>query len=65
MKRSQIKNEIERQNARLSTTISKNTNFLILGENPGSKFEKAKKMNVKIINEEEFLISTISHLVLT
>ena len=56
MKRSQIKNQIEKHNARLSNSISKNTDFLILGENPGSKFEKAKKMNVKIINEKEFLI---------
>jgi len=55
MKRPQIKNQIEKHNARLSNSISKNTDFLILGENPGSKFEKAKKMNIEIINEKEFL----------
>ena len=55
MKRPQIKLEIEKYNARLSSGISKNTDFLILGENPGNKFEKAKKMNIEIINEEEFL----------
>ena len=35
--------------------IQKKTDFLILGENPGSKFDKAKKMNIKIIDEKEFL----------
>jgi len=38
-----------------SNTISKNTDFLVVGENPGSKLEKAKKLGVKIISEEEFL----------
>jgi len=28
---------------------------LIKGENPGEKLEKAKKMGIKIINEQEFL----------
>ena len=55
MKRPKIKNQIEKYNAHLSNSISKKTDFLILGENPGSKFEKAKKLNVKIINEDEFL----------
>ena len=56
MKRTIIKQEIEKHNARLSSSISKNTDFLILGENPGNKFTKAKEMNIKIINEKEFLI---------
>ena len=55
MKRSIVKEQIEKNNARLSSSISNNTDFLILGNNPGSKFDKAKKMNIKIINEEEFL----------
>ena len=46
---------IEKHNARLSTSVSNNTDFLILGDNPGSKFEKAKQLNIKIINEKEFL----------
>ena len=55
MKRTIIKQEIEKHNARLSSSISNNTDFLILGDNPGSKFEKAKQLNIKIINEEDFL----------
>ena len=37
-----------------SSVISKNTDYLILGEEPGSKFEKAKKLGTKIISENEF-----------
>ena len=55
LKRSIVKEKIQENNARLSGSISNKTDFLILGDKPGSKFEKAKAMNVKIINEEEFL----------
>ena len=37
------------------SSISKTTDFLVLGENPGSKLEKANRLGVKIIDEEEFL----------
>lgn len=37
------------------SSISPKTNYLILGENPGSKFEKAKKFGTKIIDERQFL----------
>ena len=50
-----MKQKIEEQNARLSSAVSSKTDFLILGDSPGNKFEKAKKMNVKIINEKQFL----------
>ena len=53
--RAQVKQKIEFYDARLSSSISKNTDFLILGENPGSKLNKAKQMNIQIINEEQFL----------
>ena len=45
----------EKYNARLNSSISSNTNFLILGENPGSKFGKAKKLNVKIAYDLEYI----------
>ncbi|MCM8797574.1 MAG: NAD-dependent DNA ligase LigA [Candidatus Omnitrophica bacterium] len=34
--------------------VSKNTDFLVVGDNPGSKYEKAKQLGVKIINEAQF-----------
>ena len=40
---------------KISNNIGKNTDYLVLGENPGSKFEKAKKLKIQTINEIEFL----------
>ncbi len=55
MSRDQIKEKIKRLGGETSESVSKNTDFLIAGLNPGSKYEIAKKLGVKIINEEEFL----------
>ncbi|MBL7158228.1 MAG: NAD-dependent DNA ligase LigA [Candidatus Omnitrophica bacterium] len=37
-----------------SSSLGRNTDYLVCGEKPGSKFEKAKKLGVKIISESEF-----------
>ena len=41
--------------AKISSNISKNTDFLIIGENPGSKEQKAKEFNIKVLNEEDWI----------
>ncbi|MFH1854034.1 MAG: NAD-dependent DNA ligase LigA [Candidatus Omnitrophota bacterium] len=47
--------ELIRQNGgNASSSMSKKTDYLVLGKEPGSKYDKAKKLGVKIINEEEF-----------
>jgi DNA ligase (NAD+) len=51
--RSEITNLIEKSGGNVSNTVSKNTNFLILGENSGSKYEKALKLNTKILTEND------------
>ncbi|MFN3966484.1 MAG: NAD-dependent DNA ligase LigA, partial [Endomicrobiia bacterium] len=38
-----------------SSSVSKKTDYVVVGENPGSKFDKAKKLGIKIIDENEFL----------
>jgi len=39
----------------VSDAVSKNIDYLVIGGNPGSKYEKAKALGVKILKEEEFL----------
>ncbi|WP_027120680.1 NAD-dependent DNA ligase LigA [Mycoplasmopsis lipofaciens] len=46
---------IEKNGGRVATSISSKVNYLIVGENAGSKLNKAQKLNIKIINEREFL----------
>ena len=41
--------------AKILSSVSKNTDFLIVGENAGSKAEKAEILGIKIINEKEFI----------
>ncbi|BED93034.1 MAG: NAD-dependent DNA ligase LigA [Candidatus Paraimprobicoccus trichonymphae] len=52
--RSEITKLIEKSGGTCSNSISKNTDYLILGKKSGIKLEKAKKINVKILNEKEF-----------
>lgn len=42
--------------ANVSESVSKNTSYLVAGDNPGSKFAKAKTLGVKVIGEEGFWI---------
>ena len=53
--REKAKEIIRQLGGDISESVSKNTNFLIAGKEPGLKYEKAKKLGVKIINKEEFL----------
>ena len=53
--REQVKEFIEILGGRVSESVSRKTDYLIVGENPGSKYEKAKRFKVKTISEEEFL----------
>uniref|UniRef100_A0A7C4UEW8 DNA ligase n=1 Tax=candidate division WOR-3 bacterium TaxID=2052148 RepID=A0A7C4UEW8_UNCW3 len=39
----------------VSDSVSKNVDFVVVGKEPGSKYEKALKLGIKIISEEEFL----------
>jgi DNA ligase (NAD+) len=43
---------IESHNGKVTDNVSKKTSYLVLGENPGSKAEKAKSLGVKILDEE-------------
>ncbi|HNY36105.1 MAG TPA: NAD-dependent DNA ligase LigA [Candidatus Pacearchaeota archaeon] len=55
MSRDVAKEKIVLLGGEVSDSISKNIDYLVSGVNPGSKYEKAKKLGVKILKEEEFL----------
>ena len=40
---------------KVSGSVSKNTSYVVAGDDPGSKFTDAEKLGVKIINEQDFL----------
>ncbi|MDW7668944.1 MAG: NAD-dependent DNA ligase LigA [Bacillota bacterium] len=50
--RKEIKNFIEKSGGQVTGSVSSNTDLLLLGENPGSKYDKAKELGIKIIDEE-------------
>ena len=46
---------IERHGGKVSGSVSKKTNYLLAGENAGSKLDKATALGVKVISEQQFL----------
>ena len=55
MKRSEAKEVIIRNGGRMASSVGGNTDYLIVGESPGSKLRKAKDSGVPILSEDEFL----------
>ncbi|MFC1756920.1 NAD-dependent DNA ligase LigA [Patescibacteria group bacterium] len=55
MEREEAKTKIRKSGGSVSSAVSKETDFVVAGENPGSKFAKAKDLGIKILSEEEFI----------
>jgi len=55
MARNDAKEKIKNLGGEVLSSISKNLDYLVVGENPGSKYKKAKKIGIKILSEPEFL----------
>lgn len=52
--RSKATEIIEELGGKVTSSVSKNTDFVLAGKDPGSKFDKAKTFGVKIISEKDF-----------
>ncbi|GAB6157969.1 NAD-dependent DNA ligase LigA [Desulfotomaculum varum] len=46
---------IEQLGGKVASSVSKKTDYLVVGENPGSKYEKARQLGITILNEAEFI----------
>lgn len=55
MSRNEAGAKIQELGGRVSSSVSKKTDFVIAGADPGSKYDKAKELGVKILDESEFL----------
>jgi DNA ligase (NAD+) len=54
LSREEAKTLIEEAGGKVTDSVSKNTNYLLVGENAGSKLEKAKSLGIRLLNETEF-----------
>jgi DNA ligase (NAD+) len=55
MGRAEAKERIEALGGKVSGSVGKGTDFIVAGDNPGSKLAKAQEMGKRILDEEEFL----------
>jgi DNA ligase (NAD+) len=61
MTREEAKQKIKILGGNVSESVSKKTNFLVIGKDPGVKYAKAKELGVKKIQEKEFLKLVVGH----
>ncbi|MEK7598195.1 MAG: BRCT domain-containing protein, partial [Patescibacteria group bacterium] len=53
--RDEAKDIIRKEGGDVSSSVSKNTDYVLAGANPGSKYDKAKELGVRIIDERKFI----------
>ncbi len=54
MKRDEAADEIRKRGGNVSSAVSKNTDYLVAGEEAGSKLDKARSLGIRILSEHEF-----------
>jgi hypothetical protein len=55
LSRDEAKKLIKENGGDVSSSVSKNTSFVLVGENPGSKYDEAIRLGVKVLKEGDFL----------
>ncbi len=51
--RSEMEDLIHRLGGKATSVVSKNTDYVVVGSNPGSKLDKAKELGVEVLSEAE------------
>jgi DNA ligase (NAD+) len=54
MARDEARKIIEASGGRVSSSVSKKTDFIVVGKDPGSKYREARRLGIKTLSEEEF-----------
>jgi DNA ligase (NAD+) len=52
--RDEASEKIKKVGGKVASSVSSKTDYVVVGESPGSKFDKAKKLGITILNEDEF-----------
>jgi len=55
LSRDEAKEEIKKNGGGVSSSVSKKTSYVVVGDEPGEKLEEAKRLGVKVLSEREFL----------
>jgi DNA ligase (NAD+) len=55
MSREEVKEKIQNHGGSVVSSVSKITNYVVVGESAGSKLDKAQKLGIEILSEEQFL----------
>jgi len=55
MTRAEAREKIERLGGKVTESVSKKTDYVVRGEKPGSKYDKAVQLGINILDEDDFL----------
>ena len=50
------KDALQSRGAKVTGSVSKKTSFVVVGDNPGSKYDKAMQLKVPVLNEDGFVV---------
>jgi DNA ligase (NAD+) len=54
LSRADARKQIEQLGGRVASSVSRKTDFVIVGKDPGSKYDEASRLGIKTLNEDEF-----------